>query len=156
MSPDGRTLYVNESRVGTVGAFAINYGGLSPSSLARLWRFRPVFTPLASLPPASAGSAGSAASSRRLFRAVSRAGSILLPALARFWGSMARDRCHDDLSGLLHFSLRSTHPRGIESYESPDFCCRDVDAGSVPLKEGDNSSGTDASTWAVAGRTTVG
>ena len=27
VSPDGRTLYVNESRVGTVGAFAINNGG---------------------------------------------------------------------------------------------------------------------------------
>jgi hypothetical protein len=27
VSPDGRTLYVNESRVDTVGAFAINTGG---------------------------------------------------------------------------------------------------------------------------------
>ena len=27
VSPDGRTLYVNESRVDTVGAFAINNGG---------------------------------------------------------------------------------------------------------------------------------
>ncbi len=42
VSPDGRTLYVNESRVDTVGAFAINNGGLSPSSPARPWRFRPV------------------------------------------------------------------------------------------------------------------
>ena len=34
VSPDGRTLYVNESRVGTVGAFAINGGTLTelPSS----------------------------------------------------------------------------------------------------------------------------
>jgi hypothetical protein len=34
VSNDGRTLYVNESRVGTVGAFAINGGTLTelPSS----------------------------------------------------------------------------------------------------------------------------
>ena len=42
VSPDGRTLYVNESRVGTVGAFAINMAGLSPSFPARPWRSPPV------------------------------------------------------------------------------------------------------------------
>ncbi len=38
LSPDGRTLYVDESRVGAVGAFAVNGGNLtelpsSPTSL---------------------------------------------------------------------------------------------------------------------------
>ena len=38
LSPDGRTLYVDESRIGTVGAFGINDGNLtelasSPTSL---------------------------------------------------------------------------------------------------------------------------
>ena len=48
------------------------------------------------------------------------------------------------------------HSRGVESYAAPVFCCRDVDARSAPLQEGDNSSASDTSTWAVAGRITVG
>ena len=105
VSPDGRTLYVNESRVGTVGAFAINNGGTLtelPSS--------PVSLPAGVHPAGIVTTGFGGCSSRKLFPIVPRAGSDVLPALARFGGSMTSEAAASMSWGRCRTAVRLLRP----------------------------------------------